>query len=52
MDFSDADRTPETLLNEMVWRSVRGASSLMPPALRSIFVGPWSASMADDDDDR
>jgi hypothetical protein len=52
MDFSEADRTPETLLNEIVWRSVRGASSPMPPARRSIFVRPSSTSLADDDDDR
>ena len=52
MDFSDADRTPETLLNEIVWRSVRGASSPMPPSRRSIFVRPSLGSTADDDDDR
>jgi DNA-binding beta-propeller fold protein YncE len=52
MDFSGADRTPETLLNEIVWRSVRGASTPMPPARRSIFVRPSSATTADGDDDR
>ncbi len=50
MDFSDADRTPELLLNEIVWRSVRGARSPMPPPRRSIFV---RSSKADEDaDDR
>jgi len=52
MDFSDADRTPEALLNEILWRSVRGASSPMPPARRSVFVHPASGSTGDDDDDR
>jgi hypothetical protein len=48
MDFSDADRAPEALLNEIVWRSVRGAGSPMPPARRSIFV---RSSSGDKDDD-
>ena len=52
MDFSDADRTPEALLNEIVWRSVRGATSAMPPSRRSVFVRPASGSTGDDDDDR
>ena len=40
MDFSDADRTPEALLNEIIWRSVKGAHSPMPPPRRSVFVRP------------
>jgi hypothetical protein len=40
MDFSDADRTPETLLNEIIWRSVKGADSPMPPPRRSVLVRP------------
>ncbi len=31
MDFSDADRTPEVLLNEILWRAMKGADSPMPP---------------------
>jgi hypothetical protein len=31
MDFSDNDRAPMHLLNEIIWRSVRGADSPMPP---------------------
>jgi YVTN family beta-propeller protein len=38
MDFSDADRAPEQALNEIVWRSVRGAGSVMPPPRRTAFV--------------
>jgi YVTN family beta-propeller protein len=30
MDFSDVDRVPMHELNEIIWRSVRGASSPMP----------------------
>jgi DNA-binding beta-propeller fold protein YncE len=53
MDFSVEDRAPEGLLNEIIWRSVKGASSPMPPPRRSIFIRPSSAAAdADDDDDR
>jgi hypothetical protein len=40
MDFSDADRAPEMLLNEIIWRSVKGAASPMPPPRRSVLVPP------------
>jgi YVTN family beta-propeller protein len=38
MDFSDADLTPEIELNDIIWRSVKGARSPMPPPRRSAFV--------------
>jgi DNA-binding beta-propeller fold protein YncE len=38
MDFTEEDRTPEVLLNEILWRSVKGADSPMPPPRRSVFV--------------
>ena len=50
MDFSVEDRAPEGLLNEILWRSVKGKNSPMPPPRRSVFVRPSSAN-ADDDDD-
>ena len=34
MDFSDYDRTPEFELNEIIWKSVRGAKSKMPLPIR------------------
>ena len=40
--FLDEDRTPEVLLNEIIWRSVKGAHSPMPPPRRSVFVRPPS----------
>jgi DNA-binding beta-propeller fold protein YncE len=40
MDFSDADLTPEEPLNEVIWQSVKGADSKMPPPRRSVFVRP------------
>ena len=38
MNFRDADRTPELELNEIIWQSVRGAGSVMPPPRRTGFV--------------
>jgi DNA-binding beta-propeller fold protein YncE len=37
-DFSDADLTPEEPLNEVIWQSVKGKDSPMPPPKRSVFV--------------
>ncbi|HWW86786.1 MAG TPA: alkaline phosphatase family protein [Vicinamibacterales bacterium] len=51
MDFSTADRAPEALLNEIIWRSVKGANSPMPPPRRSVFVNPSTRRAAADDDD-
>ncbi|HEY6892735.1 MAG TPA: alkaline phosphatase family protein [Rhodanobacteraceae bacterium] len=52
MNLTEADRAPEQLLNEILWRSIKGASSPMPPPRRSIFVSPASRAVDDDDDDR
>jgi hypothetical protein len=40
MDFSQPDRAPEQELNEILWKSIRGASSPMPPPVRAAFVRP------------
>ncbi len=45
MNFDEPDRAPDLELNEIVWKSVRGAASPMPPPVRSAFT-----SSADDDD--
>jgi hypothetical protein len=39
---------PEALLNEIIWRSVRGAKS--PPPRRSLFVTPANRAVIDADD--
>jgi len=44
MDFSLEDRAPEALLNEILWRSIRGAHAPVPPPRRSLFVTPASRS--------
>jgi hypothetical protein len=38
MDFSREDAADDLLLNEIVWRSVRGPDSPMPPPRRAAFV--------------
>jgi hypothetical protein len=40
MDFSKEDAADDLLLNEIVWRSVRGADSPMPVPVRAAFVFP------------
>ena len=37
-DFSKEDAADDLLLNEVVWRSVKGAGSPMPPPVRAAFV--------------
>ena len=48
MNLEEADIAPEGPLNEIVWKSVRGALSPMPPPRRAAFVRP---SQAEDDDE-
>lgn len=38
MDFSKEDAADDLQLNEVIWRSVRGADSPMPPPRRAAFV--------------
>jgi hypothetical protein len=48
MYLAEADLAPELELNEILWRSVRGADSPMPPPVRSAFV----RGIPDDDDEK
>jgi hypothetical protein len=47
MNLRDADMAPELELNQIIWQSIRGAGSVMPPPRRTAFVRP----IADGDDD-
>jgi len=38
MDFAREDAADDLLLNEVIWRSVRGATAAMPPPRRAAFV--------------
>ena len=51
MDLAEADRAPDLLLNEIVWRSVRGPDSKMPPPVRAAWL-KRGVGDADDDDER
>ena len=48
MDFSREDAADDLALNEVIWRSVRGAASKMPAPIRASFVFT-SASARDDE---
>lgn len=39
-DFSKEDAADDLLFNEVIWRSVRGPDSPMPPPVRAAFVFP------------
>jgi hypothetical protein len=47
MNFAKEDAADDLLLNEVIWRSVRGANSPMPAPVRAAFV--FSRSGDDDD---
>jgi DNA-binding beta-propeller fold protein YncE len=51
MNFAVADRAPEHELNEILWKSVRGRASPMPPPVRAGFVRPVHKKGNGDDDD-
>jgi hypothetical protein len=40
MNFEEADLISEAALNEILWRSVRGAQAVMPPPVHAAFVRP------------
>ncbi len=47
MNLEEADRAPDLLLNEIVWRSVRGADRPMPAPMRA----SWIRATDEDDDE-
>jgi YVTN family beta-propeller protein len=47
MNLEEADRAPDLLLNEIIWKAIRGAGSTMPPPVRAAFVRP----LAEDEDE-
>ena len=52
MNLAEADMAPEREMNEIIWRSVRGADSPMPAIVHSAWVRRRAGLMADDDDGR
>jgi Phosphoesterase family len=51
MDLTKEDAADDLLLNEIVWRSVRGPDSPMPSPVHAVFVFPHLRKEIDDDDD-
>jgi hypothetical protein len=51
MNFAEADMTPELGLNEILWRSIHGPQSLMPPPKHAAFIRVQSGADGDADDD-
>jgi len=51
MDLSAPDLVPDLQLGAIVWASVRGPASPMPPPVRAAFVRPVAAPDGDGDDD-
>lgn len=47
LNLEQEDQADDLLFNEIIWRSVRGAQSPMPPPVRAAFLRP----VEDDDDD-
>jgi hypothetical protein len=50
-DLTREDAADDQLLNEVVWHSVRGADSPMPPPVHAAFVFPHLKQNDKDDDD-
>jgi hypothetical protein len=51
MNLVEADLAPERELNEILWKSVRGADAVMPPPIRAAFVRPIEEGDDGDDGD-
>jgi len=49
-DLTKEDAADDLLFNEVIWRSVKGANSPMPPPVRAAFVFPHLKKEKDDDD--
>jgi YVTN family beta-propeller protein len=49
MNMEEADLAPDLELNEIIWKSIRGADAQMPPPVRSAFI--HRRADADDDED-
>ncbi len=43
MNFDEVDMAPEQELNEILWKSIRGANSPMPPPVRRLLPAPLYA---------
>jgi len=51
MDFTHADRAPADLLNRVIWKTVRGVDSEMPPTPHQVGLSTAPKTKQDDDGD-
>ncbi len=51
LDLDAEDRADDLVFNEIIWKSVKGAGSPMPPPVRAAFVFPRKDRRDRDDDD-
>jgi DNA-binding beta-propeller fold protein YncE len=51
LNLDKEDQADDLVFNEIIWKAVRGADSVMPPPVRAAFVIPRSKADDDDDDD-
>jgi len=51
LNFAKEDAADDLLLGEIVWRSVRGANSPMPPPVRAAFVFVNSSEDEEDEEE-
>jgi hypothetical protein len=50
-DLTKEDRIDDVLFNEVIWKSLKGSNSSVPPPVRAAFFVPVNAKKHDDDDD-
>jgi YVTN family beta-propeller protein len=50
MNFSREDANPDVLFNEIIWKSVKGADSVMPAPIRAAFIRPLPEADHEDED--
>ena len=51
MNLDEADLAPDLELNEILWKSVRGAASPMPPPVHAAFVRPVAEEDEEEDEE-
>ncbi|QQL51474.1 bifunctional YncE family protein/alkaline phosphatase family protein [Mucilaginibacter ginkgonis] len=50
LDFTAVDRVPDELMNNMLWKAIRGENAIAPSPVRAAFVK--AVQKSDDDDDK
>ena len=51
LDLDAEDRADDLVFNEIIWKSVKGADSVMPPPVRAAFVFPTPKSNEEEEED-